>query len=430
MSTTPRPGLALPVRLGCGLLMLILAGLGAFALTRLKKEAPRDEQPIPIEQVEVLVLERSDLSSPLVSYGLVLAGRRIELAAEVAGRADSVHAGLKRGLWIEQGELIAAIDSRRQRIELERLRAQLDRASALLARSRLERYQLGDGIRIAEKLYLLERDQLARAETLFATGKTSDNEVKRLQKTSLQSEDSLRRLRDSQALIGPQLAQLKADSAALGAQLADARIQLEQCEIRAPVSGVIREVALEQFQQLAAGRMLLAIDDVETLELEVPLTLADASLFNLPAHDGSVVEPAEATVLLDLGDGREEAWRGRLVRLQPIDPETQTRKAVIHVAERLGQREQMLLEPGMFCRIELSSPPQRNVLAVPRHLLRSDGRLPLVVDGRLELRPVKLGRSFGDWSVIVEGVEAGVQVLRSRLPIMVPGMPLEVVAQP
>ncbi len=420
-----RPIASLVFRIIVGLAVLAAAAGGALLLAKLRPEAARAAAGPKALRVELSPLERSDLRLPITSYGLVQPLRRIALAAEVGGRADSVHAGLEPGQWLERGELIVALDSSRQRFALDRLQARLAGVLASLDRARLEAAQSERGVALGETLLALERDQLARAETLFLNGKTSDSEVKRLRRTSLQQEDALRRLRDQRALVVPQLAQLAADSAGLAVEIADARRELARCTLRAPFSGRIRSVDLEQFEQVQAGTPLVTIDDMRALELEVPIKLAEAVLLLAGDHDGAVAERPDAELSLDLGDGRAELWRGQLVRLLPIDPATQTRKAIVRVDDLGGLRLGLALEPDVFCKVTLRPPPLRGVLAIPRHLLRPDGTVAVFRDGTLALEPVEVARQVGGWSVLSGGLDEGALLITTPLAVAVPGMALE-----
>jgi len=77
--------------------------------------------------------------------------------------------------------------------------------------------------------------------------------------------------------------------------------------------------------------------------------------------------------------------------------------------------EDRSLWPGQFVQVRLRTAIERGVVLVPARAVQTgqDGDYVFVIDveGRAEVRPVRVQRSHGDSVVLAEGVEAGETVV-------------------
>jgi membrane fusion protein, copper/silver efflux system len=169
----------------------------------------------------------------------------------------------------------------------------------------------------------------------------------------------------------------------------------------APVSGVVTEKKVVQGQAISAGEALYTIADLGSVWIDVQLREADAAAVRV----GSGADIAVAGLA-----GRE--LKGRVAYVYPmLDSATRAVRARVAVANAGGA-----LKPGMYATVRLST-PSRSALTVPSSaILRTGERNVVFMDmGKGALMPmdVEVGRSAGDYTEIISGLEAGARVVTS-----------------
>jgi multidrug efflux pump subunit AcrA (membrane-fusion protein) len=171
--------------------------------------------------------------------------------------------------------------------------------------------------------------------------------------------------------------------------------------LHAPVSGVVTEKNVLQGQAVQAGENLYTLADLSEVWIEAELREADA---------GSVREGSPATVELNAFPGR--LIRGRVEYVYPtLQEQARTLKARIAIPNPDGR-----IKPGMYARVSFAT-PTRNTLTVPFSAVVNTGARTMVfMDmGRGNLMPmdVEVGRTSGDYTEILSGLEPGQRVVTS-----------------
>lgn len=107
-----------------------------------------------------------------------------------------------------------------------------------------------------------------------------------------------------------------------------------------------------------------------------------------------------------------EVFHGRVVFIDPVlTPETRTTPVRMEIPN-----PDLRLKPGMYgdVTIRVQAKP---VLAVPREAVLDSGTRTLAFldrgDGRFEPRDIKTGRTFGDFTEVIEGLQAGDKIVTS-----------------
>lgn len=107
----------------------------------------------------------------------------------------------------------------------------------------------------------------------------------------------------------------------------------------------------------------------------------------------------------------DQVFRGKLDFANgTVDEESRTLKARATV-----NNPKNLLRPGMFCTVRVSTPQKGSVIAVPRDAVLADAGRSFVFtrlkDDYFIARPVATGKTFGDWTEIKAGANAGEPVV-------------------
>lgn len=169
----------------------------------------------------------------------------------------------------------------------------------------------------------------------------------------------------------------------------------------APISGVVTGKTVVLGQAVAAGQPLYTIADLSVVWVIAAVREADAARVRVGAT---------ANVELTSQPGR--FWTGRVTYVYPtLDTQNRAVRARIAVANTKG-----MLKPGMYATVRLSS-PARDALTVPSSAVVHTGERDIVFveleSGRLAPRDITVGRTTGDLTEVLAGVEPGQRVVTS-----------------
>jgi len=191
-------------------------------------------------------------------------------------------------------------------------------------------------------------------------------------------------------------AQARANLAAADANVERLR-QLESFKrIVAPFSGVITRRNVDVGDLIdaggGAGRALFQLAQTDPLRIYV----------NVPQSYAQFVKPGQ-TVNIVQTELRDEKFEGAVARTAAsIDAVTRTMQIEITLPNREGK-----LLPGAYVQVLLPLAASQ-ALTMPTNalMIRGEGLRVAVVgdDGRIEIRPVKVGRNYGEAIEVMEGV--------------------------
>ncbi|HEX5179638.1 MAG TPA: efflux RND transporter periplasmic adaptor subunit [Gemmatimonadaceae bacterium] len=169
----------------------------------------------------------------------------------------------------------------------------------------------------------------------------------------------------------------------------------------APAPGVVIAKNIVQGQAIQPGMALYQIADLSTVWIDVAIRQGDAAL----------VRPGSAATI-DLTSFPGRPFTGRVGYVYPtIDSVARTIHARVQVPNSSG-----LLKPGMYATVSLAT-PSRRALTVPTTAIVNTGERELVFldlgDGRFVPHDVETGRTAGDYTEVLSGLEPGQRVVTS-----------------
>ena len=341
--------------------------------------------------VETAVAVRGLLRSTVDEEGKTRIKQRFVVAAPVAGQLRRI--GFKAGAEVVSDQTVVAIidpvapallDTRSRAVA----QARLDSAAANLEKAKVE--------------HVFSAAELRRSERLY-----SDKTI------SIQDVEAAR-MRDSAAA--------RAEAGAQG-ELRQAQAQLDEfraseqpgtegsCparEIKAPASGRVLRVFEENTRVVTAGTPLMEIGDPANLEVVVEVL----------SRDGAMIAPG-AKVEFDQWGGPAPL----MGRVRLVEPAAFTKVSALGVEEqRVNVVADILTPPderknvGDSFRVDarIIVWESSDALQVPAGALFRQGEQWAtfrLVDGRARLQTVKVGRSSGTETQVVEGLEAGARVI-------------------
>ena len=173
--------------------------------------------------------------------------------------------------------------------------------------------------------------------------------------------------------------------------------------LRSPVSGVVLEKPALKGMRFMPGEVFYKISNLSSLWLLADIFEQDLAL---------VRQGQEARIIVNAYPGK--AFAGKVAFVYPtLTPETRTAKARIELANSGG-----LLKPEMYAAVEvIAGGTGKKVLAVPDSSVLDSGTRQIVLvqraEGSFEPRTVRLGRSGDGYVEVLEGIQAGDNVVVS-----------------
>ena len=334
------------------------------------------EQVVELQSSDLLTLRQQTMVFTLPVSGNLKALNTVTVKARTAGELLSL-AG-REGDTVKASQVLAKIDPAEYQRKLRQAEQQADAAKTQ--------------IDIAQRQY---DNNKALVDQGF------------ISKTALEASEA--------TLAG---AKATYNAALAGADVA--RKTLDDTVLLSPISGQISARLAQPGERVGIDQKLLDIVDLSSLELEATLSPADSM-------DVRVGQAATLTL-----EGRDQPVNAQVQRINP-NVQSGSRSVLVYLKLQSTQG----LRQGLYGQGQLELGRQQ-VFAVPLEYVRTDKPEPYVqvLNGsRLSHQAVTLGKrgrigsNEGAW-VEIKGIEAGAQVLSSRVGAMREGLNLRVVSDP
>ncbi len=317
------------------------------------------------------------------AVGNVTPYNTVTVVPQVEGRLLRVH--FREGDRVKAGDLLAELDARALEASLAEARATQAQNQAELknAQADLARYQR-----------LFRQDSVARQQ-----------------------------LDTQQALVR----QLQARSAADQAKVDSARVQLGYTKIHAPVSGRLGLIKTNVGAMIGPSTTDGLVSIVQADPISVVFGVPEVQLQSL----------RDAMAQQDMSGGLEvQAWdrtESRLLatgRLTTLDNQIDTTTGALRVRARFDNPGEQLF-PNQFVNVRLTLQTLPGALSVPVDVVQfgNQGNYVYVVrDGKAHIQTVKLGASASDRVQVVDGLQAGEQVVLEGMDSLRDGSRVKIVA--
>jgi RND family efflux transporter MFP subunit len=330
----------------------IILALLLCAMVLLNVACSKKEQKVQKEKavnVQVRPAETRSLRPFVDSIGTLNPYDVVNVSSELDGILKSIR--VDEGSPVSRGQLIAELKDTDYQLAAEQAAAVQKQAEAALANARQEHQR-------KEALY---REALV---------------------TKQQFDDIVARLTVAEADV---------EKARAGVDLA--KEKLTKTKILAPMSGSVSQKKVTAGDYIRNGTLLISIIRTDLLKLNFSVTEKDV---------GSLRVDQDVTFVVDAFPGRE--FHGKVRMIYP-GLEEKTRSLQVEAAVANGDGK---LKPGLFCRVTLYSGSPKNTVVVPITALLYDNSLTklfVIEADRAKERKVRLGRKYGEFMEIVEGVK-------------------------
>jgi RND family efflux transporter MFP subunit len=275
-----------------------------------------------------------------------------------------------------------------------------------------------------------------RAEAALASRRAQLADEEARSRQAIKDWKNLGRAGDPPPLVArqPQLADARANVLAAEADLEKARRDLQRTRITLPYDGLVRQRQVDLGQFVAPGTQLGITFSVDTAEVRLPVTPTDLAYLDLPSPGSMPGADAPIVELAAEEAGETLTWQARLVRTEGVlDEQSRVLYVVAEVIDPYGVQglsRQPTLRVGTFVRAAIEGRYARDLVVLPRFVLRNDDTVLVAnAERELEVRPVTVARAEPDLIYISSGIEDGEQVITTTLDAPIPGTRLVLAGQ-
>lgn len=329
-------------------------------------------KPSPAVPVTVATVVAKTVPVRLTAIGNVEPYTTVAVKARVDGQIDSVH--FNEGDEVRQGALLFEIDPRPFAAALQQVQANLLRDRALLDRA---------------------TDQEKRYKDLLQKNFISPDAYGQV-KTNM----------DSAA------ATVRADEAAV----ASARLQLDYCSIRSPVTGYAGKIAIQRGNLVKANDTNPLVTINQVVPIYVSFSVPEQSLSDVRLHQAKGDLGVQASVA-----HAPKPIDGKLIF---IDNSADLTTGTIKLKATFPNKDKTMW-PGQFVNVGLTLYEQPDAIVAPSIAVQNgpSGQYVFVVkpDQTVEMRPIKVARTEGDDTVVASGLKVGDRVVTVGQLRLVPG---------
>ena len=430
----------------CTLVVLLVGVMGMKTLTNLREPPQRRVLDNPGPVVRVVSVQPRDVPLSVAGFGTVRAKHVWRIAPEVSGTVVELSPQLRAGLHVRRGDLLFQVDPRPFRLAVARIRARLVQHEKEVAVLDQQRKNHHETLALAQQNLAIAEADLWRDDELARKGTISPRERDRSQQVRNEALRAVQNAENLLALNGPRVEQAEAAIAVARAELEEAELRLAKTRLLSPADGQLVETSLDLGEYVAAGREVAALHGTGAVEIPVAVPMDELRWLPTLSPDrflpaaGSGAAPAGALPAAAVhwqSGARRYDWTGTVVRWEAgLDSRTRTITLVVEVPrpwESFRPGEHPALQPGMFCRVEITGGTQPGAVVIPRTAMHDGSAVYVADDGRLEKREVDVLRHLGDQAIISSGLQSGDRLVVSPLSAPIVGMkirPLEVEPEP
>ncbi len=406
-------GRAAKVALPVAIIAVAVLGATYMMLTGPKiEQQPLQERAWP---VAVVVAAPTDVRPEMRLFGMIVAGREVELRPLVAGRVAAVGANFVDGGVVRAGELLVAIEPFDYRSDAAEYQARINEARANLAEIAAELTSAGALLEQDREQVRLSRRDVARREKLRGTpagsGKALDDARLALSQRQQQVIARGETIDRVAARAERQEAVIERWTVALGR----ARRDLERTRLKAPFDGFLVEADAAVGKQLGVGDRVARLIDADRLEAR--FHLSDAEFARVLAAGGYQGRPARVVWRVAARAFTFDAVIDR------IESEIDATSGGVDLYARVaGKGVEGVLRPGAFVEVRVADQLYTGVVPLPESAVHGGDTVYAVVGEHLAARQVEVVARTGR-EVLVRGEFApDDRVVTTRFPEMGPGV--------
>lgn len=411
-SVKAEPQTTQPVNIGKFLLFNVmipvaLIACGFVAIVAFGKVEPKQRPAADLSRVgrlkslpavsvqRVLSLESTGAQLHLRVDGTVVPFREVRIATEVAGQITFKAPECEAGSYVKKDQLLMRIDPTDYELEVERLTRLKEQEYQSLRELDQEEVNTQRQMDLADQDIQLQQRELTRQKSL-PNGFASQGDIDKASRSVLTAQQQKLNFENQLDLLQKKRVRLEASERLAATQLKSAEINLQRCEIRSPIDGVIVSEEAEMNTFVARGSTIVTLEDTSKVEVATNLRMDQLHwILDQPSTKNSEETrgydlPETPAVIEYSVSGRNGVvfrWNGKLLSYDGIGLDPQTRTVPVrvvvddpqHYRDEKGELRKTAgataLVRGMFVRIKLLIQPKTPLVVIPARALKPGNRV-------------------------------------------------------
>ena len=333
------------------IIILLLAGAAAL-LNRSHKKINEGKANLISSEIVVSVTEVGEVStgSLLKLNGNLAPYTNLVVASQAVGQITDLNVEL--GQYKAKGSVLATVDNKLKLLAVESAKLNLEK----------------------------QKRDLARYENLFTGGGVTQQQL-------------------DDARLGFNNAEI---------QLEQAKKQLKDATITAPISGIVTEKLAELGAYTNVASPIARLVDISRLKIK--MNVSETTVYKLSVGD-------QAKVVCDAFPGQTFSGKITFISANGDDSHNYPVEVVINNNGKL--------KAGSFVNVTVELPSSGRVLAIPRASLlgsSSDAKVYVFKDGKVNIRSITISGGDEQWLHVVSGIQKGEQVVTAGQINLLDGM--------
>ena len=384
--------------------LIIAFQVGRKLLANREPEVVRAAVPVVTELPKVGSLENSILYS-----GTLVPEKMVTVLPKTSGKLEQIY--VEEGQIVAEGDLLGTVDKEVTKLQMEQASAayqaafaqyrvalrgvrpaELENARALLAQ--------------AEKDLASAKTNLERSKRLLDAGTISQSNYEETERLYQNASTEVSNARRRVELMAEGSGREELEMAGAHAEAAEARynlakLQYENTEIAAPVSGMVAKITAEEGSMVGPGVPILVLVQDDPVYVEIPMP--EKYYGKISEKTGSI----EARVF-PAAYPNSEPYLGEVTNVaRVLDPESRTFSLEVSI-----DNPEQKLRPGMYVTVEIILDRSENTVMVPESSLvfRNDTQVVFIVDGdektQAKMKQVRVGLRRDGIAEISEGINS------------------------
>ena len=418
------------------ILVLIAAGFLGKYLIETGPEAKKRPfvQRLPV--VEILPLKAQPYTVFIEASGVVTAGTKTNVVAEVSGRITSISDNFKEGSYFDKDEILLEIDKSDYLSAIEIAKSDVSVNRANLKQLEAEQKSNLNSIKLAKRNLAIGNKELARVRALFKRRTLSRSAVDVEEQRVNQLQQSLQNIQGSQSTFASRKSAIIARINSSKARVKQESLRLKRATIKAPYAGRILKKNVDIGQFVPTGSMLAETYATDFVNVELPLSLNQYELLGMPeAFRNKKIKKAELpTVILTNPDSiKKDNWQGTVVRTgAALDAQSRQLNVIVRVDNPYDERQGISspIRIGQYLKAKIKGRTFDNVYVLPPSSVVYNREIRLLEEGKIKIFPIEVIWNSTDATVVKasENIESKNLILTS-LTQAVNGMPVLTIEQ-
>ncbi len=364
--------------------------MGVFLIYRVffKKEE--------IKVLETAAVKKGEIKGVLIETGIIKpqVGAVVKIGTRATGTV--VKLNVRIGDRVKKGQLIALIDDREIREQINQSKAAL-----LKAENSLRQIELTYPEKLREAQANLEyaRINYEREQELLKKEYTTKESVDRAKRELEIAEATLKRLRDE---YETQVMITKASIEEIKAQIAQQETRLSYTRIYSPIDGMVSDVTIQEGETVVAGLQVANLITVfDPLKLEMWIYVDEADIGRVKI--GQNIEFTVDTL-------PDKTFHGKIEKIYP-QPVVKDNIVYYLAIVKVSREDAIFLRPEMTTHVRITHEQRKDTLIVPNSAVKfeqgSQIAYKIIGPNKVEKVKIKIGLRNEESTEIISGLKEG-----------------------